>query len=256
MKQTIETCAKERARNWCLLLYPEDPTHATALERLETLKYRYVAMKHDQDVWSEHECQDGKHEPGTVKKTHVHVVIKCKQARWNTSIAKDLGIAPNYMQQCADFDEAVLYLTHVAHPDKAQYDSSLAFGSLTAHLEKLLLDDDEGTRVLLIVDAIDALPGEARYRDILVHCCKNGLYGEFRRLGCGVKYLLDEHNADIFQERARAVQLETNRARAESERREAWERFTIHETNLPFRTMIDQDQEELKKCGYKPLPSL
>lgn len=253
---TVNTSDKLRARNWCLLLYPEDPTHATALDRLQTLNYRYIAMKHDQDTWSEQECKDGKHEPGTPKKTHVHVVIKCKQARWNTAIAKDLGIAPNYMQMCADFDEAVLYLTHVAHPEKAQYDSELAFGTLTSHLEKLLLDDDEGTRVLEIVRAIDAIPGEARYRDILVHCCNNGLYGEFRRLGCGVKYLLDEHNADIFQERARATVEATEKARNDAERRAAWERFTIYEANLPFRQMIANDQEELKKNGYKPLPAL
>lgn len=252
----MESLNKERARNWCLLLYPEDSTHATALERLEMLNYRYVAMKHDQDVWTEHECQDGKHEPGTVKKPHVHVVIKCKQARWNTAIAKDLGIAPNYMQQCADFDEAVLYLTHVAQPDKAQYDSSLAFGPLTAHLEKLLLDDDEGTRVLEIVKAIDAIPGEARYRDILVHCCNNGLYGEFRRLGCGVKYLLDEHNAEIFQERARAVEDETNRARLLDERRQAWERFTISSTGANFRDMIRTEEVNAKLGRPSLLPPL
>lgn len=251
-----ETAEKKRSRNWCLLLYPEDPTHATALERLETLKYRYVAMKHDQDIWSELECSDGKHEPGTPKKTHVHVVIKCSQPRWNTAIAKDLGIAPNYMELCADYDRAVLYLTHVEYPEKAQYDSSLAFGNLTSHLEKLLLDDDEGMRVLEIVRAIDSMPGEARYRDILVHCCSNGLYGEFRRLGCGVKYLLDEHNADIFQERARAITDETEKARDAALRREAWEKFTIYETNQPFRQMIANDQDEIKRNGHKPLPAL
>lgn len=192
-----ESIEKVRSRNWCLLLYPEDPTHVRALELLEEHKYRYVGIRHDKDVWSEQECKDGKHVVGDIKKEHWHIVIKCKQARWNTAISKDLGIAPNYLQICADFDEAVLYLTHVNQPEKHQYESTEAFGNLTGHLEKLLLDEDEGTRVLEIVKCIDSQPGLARYRDILVYCCNNGLYGEFRRLGCGVKYLLDEHNADV-----------------------------------------------------------
>lgn len=195
---------KVRARNWCLLLYPEDATHANAVKLLEEHKYRYVGILHDKDTWSEAECADGAHTVGEAKKAHWHIVIKCKQARWNTAIAKHLGIEPNYLQECADYDEAVLYLTHVNQPEKYQYDSTEAFGNLTVHLEKLLLDDDEGMRVLEIVKAIDRESSVARYRDILIYCCNNGLYAEFRRLGSGVKYLLDEHNADIYAEQHRA----------------------------------------------------
>lgn len=212
-----EQTEKLRARNWCLLLYPEDTTHSNAVKLLEELKYRYVGILHDKDTWSEAECKDGTHTPGELKKPHWHIVIKCKQARWNTAIAKELGIAPNYLQACADFDEAIMYLTHVNHPEKHQYDSTEAFGNLTAHLEKLLLDDDEGMRVLEIVKYIDAQPSMAKYRDILVYCCNNGLYGEFRRLGCGVKYLMDEHNAEIYQELARAEIAKSEKARIKAQ---------------------------------------
>lgn len=230
---------KVRCRNWCALLYPDDPTHVRALELLEEHKYRFVAMRHDKDTWTEAECKDGAHTPGELKKAHWHIVIKCKQARWNTAIAKQLGIATNYLQECADFDEAVLYLTHVNQPEKYQYDSSEAFGNLTAHLEKLLLDDDEGMRVLEIVKVIDATPGEARYRDILVHCCNNGLYGEFRRLGCGVKYLLDEHNADIYQERAMKAIEQSEKARLKHER----DQFDEYQVEFgPFHDAIRQHQ--------------
>ena len=186
---------KIRKRNWCMVLYPEDPTHVEAINRLYSCGYKYVAILHDCDTWDEGESET--HSAGEPKKEHWHVVLKFTQARWNTAIAEELGIAPNYLEPCSNFDAACLYLVHANHEKKYQYDSAALFGTLVSHVNKLLLDDDEGARILEIVKEIDACPGRAKYRDILVWACNNGLYGEFRRLGSGVKYLLDEHNVDI-----------------------------------------------------------
>ncbi len=212
-----EKVEKRRSRNWCMVLYPEDPKHAEAVRLLEELNYRYVGILHDKDVYSsEDQEKNPDNVAGLPKKPHWHIVFKCKQARWDTAISKQLGITPNYLQECVDFDSAVLYLVHLANPDRYQYDSSEAFGNLTSHLEKLLLDDDEGMRVLEIVKEIDRHDKEVRYRDVLVFACNNGLYGEFRRLGCGVKYLIDDHNADIYQDRFREQQREAEKRRRTS----------------------------------------
>lgn len=188
---------KLKKRNWTMLLYPEDPTHAAAMDILAAGGYKYVAILHDSDLWGEGESEN--HAAGEPKKEHWHVVLKFSQARYNTAIAKELGIKENYMEPCANFDNACLYLVHANAEDKHQYDPSALFGSLVSHVNKLLLDDDEGTRVLEIVKTIDAMPGKASYRDTLVWACKNGLYGEFRRLGSGVKWLIDEHNDEFNQ---------------------------------------------------------
>lgn len=186
---------KIKKRNWTMLLYPEDPTHAAAMETLAAGGYKYVAILHDKDVWQEGENEN--HPAGEPKKEHWHVVLKFAQARYNTAVAKELGIKENYMEACANFDAACLYLVHANAEDKHQYDPTALFGTLVSAVNKLLLDDDEGTRVLEIVKTIDAMPGRASYRDTLVWACKNGLYGEFRRLGSGVKWLIDEHNEDF-----------------------------------------------------------
>lgn len=186
---------KIKKRNWTMLLYPEDPTHVTAMETLEKGGYKYVAILHDSDVWGEGESD--KYAAGEPKKEHWHVVLKFPQARYNTAVAKELGIKENYMEACANFDNACLYLVHANAEDKHQYDPSSLFGTLVSSVMKLLQDEDEGVRVLEIVKTIDAMPGRASYRDTLVWACKNGLYGEFRRLGSGVKWLIDEHNEEF-----------------------------------------------------------
>lgn len=68
------------------------------------------------------------------------------------------------------------------------------------NLEKLLVCQDEGEKVKTIVSMIDSAPGKLSYRSILLKACDNGLYGEFRRLGSGIKYLLDEHNEQFFED--------------------------------------------------------
>lgn len=186
---------KRKDRKWRLLLYPDDSSHVEAMSRLAQGGYKYIAIKHDKDKWSEGESES--HKAGELKKEHWHVVVKFPAARYNTAVAKELGIGVNYMRDCQDFDAGVLYLVHYNQKDKAEYEPEECFGTLVPHLMKLLEDDCEDVRVLQIVHLIDSSPGRCSYREILVKCCNNGLYGEFRRLGAGVKYLLDEHNADI-----------------------------------------------------------
>ena len=187
---------KWRDRKFRLLLYPEDETHCKAISSLDEAGYKYAAILHDNDIWTEDDPELGDHIPGEPKKPHWHVVLKFHNGVWSTAIAKELGIKENYIKDCKSIDGSLLYLVHENQPDKYQYDLENVFGNLKPQLAKLLADDDEGARVLNIVHLIDASPGRCTYREILVKACNAGLYGEFRRLGSGVKWLIDEHNDD------------------------------------------------------------
>ena len=187
---------KVRSRNWCLVLYPDDPTHVECIEKL-TLSYKIAAILHDKDTWEDGESEN--HAVGEAKKAHWHVVLKFQQARWRNAISEELGIAPNYLEVCRNTEAALLYLVHDGFPNKYQYDSEAVFGDLKPNLLKLLAPEDEGSRVKEIVHIIDACPGKCSYREVLLKCCDNGLYGEFRRLGAGVGYLIKEHNEDFYE---------------------------------------------------------
>lgn len=184
---------KYRSRNFALLLYPEDPTHKACLEKLEQGGYNYACILHNHDTWASNDpdFNPEKHTDGETKKEHWHLVIKFQNPKYDTGLATDLGIARNYIRDVKNFDKALLYLVHVGYPDKYQYDIDDVTGPLKITLQKLLLDEDEGSRVLRIVEMIDNSPAPT-YREILVKACKAGLYGEFRRLGVGVGYLIRE----------------------------------------------------------------
>lgn len=181
-----------------MVLYPDDPTHVACIDLLKSSGYSFAAILHDKDTYLESECTpDNGHTPGELKKPHWHVVLRLTNARWRDGIADELGIKHNYLEVCRNRDNALLYLVHEGFNDRYQYDVSDVFGSLTPNLEKLLVSDDEGERVLTIVHMIDQSPGRVTYREILVKVCKSGLYGDFRKLGSGAKWLIDEHNDDF-----------------------------------------------------------
>lgn len=229
--------SRYRDRKFCALLYPEDSTHVAAMEKLKTGGYTFAAILHDKDVY-----EDGDNK-GQLKKPHWHVVIKFSNAVWNVPTAKALGIEPNYLQQCSSLDGALLYLVHEGNTDKHQYDLNEVFGVLKTRLASLLADDDEGTRALTIFNLIRNSPGIVTYSEIFEKAVKAGLYGDFRRMGTGVMWLINDHNNELQQEeiRKRAEELKTVGNRLERKS------FADFEKNLPFRDFIKQDQEKGKE---------
>lgn len=193
---------KYRSRNFLLLLYPEDPTHAEAMKRLDECGFQYAAILHDKDTWEEGEedFDPAKHTPGEVKKAHWHVVVKFLNPRWDTALAKELGIKTNYIWECKDLNDRLLYLVHAKHPAKYQYDYDAVFGPLKPSLQKLLDNETEDERMLRIVDMIDDEPGKVSARAMLRKLGANGLYGEARRMGYLLKWLVEEHNAEFYMQ--------------------------------------------------------
>lgn len=177
-----------RDRKFCAVLYPEDPTHAACIEKLKTGGYNFAAILHDEDVY-----EDGDHK-GEKKKPHWHVVIKFPNAVWNEALAKELGITSNYLEKAKSLDSALLYLVHFGYEEKYQYDLQQVFGSLQTRLASLLNDTDESTRAMNIYDMIRNSPGIVTYTEIFEKACKAGLYGDFRRMGSGVTFLINDHN--------------------------------------------------------------
>ncbi len=178
-----------RDRKFVAVLYPDDMSHVFALERLKSGGYNFAAILHDQDTY-----EDGDH-IGELKKLHWHVVIKFPNAVWNEALAKELGITSNYLEKAKSLDGALLYLVHYGFDEKYQYDIEQVFGTLKTRLASLLADTDESTRALTIFDLIRNSPGMVTYTEIFEKACKAGLYGDFRRMGTGVMYLINDHNA-------------------------------------------------------------
>ncbi len=181
---------KFRDRKFVMVLYPEDPTHAAAIEKLKSGGYNFAAIMHDKDTL----------ESGELKKPHWHVVVRFKNAVWNTAIAKELGITPNYLEACKDVDASLLYLVHFGNEDKYQYEFEEVFGPLKVRLATLLAEPDEGARVLTIVDIVDRSPGPIGYSELIKKSVAAGVYADLRRMGSIGVALVREHNDDCYKE--------------------------------------------------------
>lgn len=185
----MSTPDRYRDRKFCAVLYPEDPTHAEAIEKLKSGGYNFAAILHNEDIY-----EDGEHK-GEKKKPHWHVVVKFPNAVWDTKLAKDLGIERNYLEKCKNLDAALLYLVHYGYEDtKYQYDVSEVFGPLHMKLVSLLNDTDESTRAMNLYQMIDEINGPVSYTEIYIKACKAGMFSDFRRIGSGIGFLIREHN--------------------------------------------------------------
>lgn len=191
---------KWRDRKFRLLLYPDDPSHSEAMARLKHDGYSFCAILHDKDTWADDDDGVTPELIGTIKKPHWHVVVKFPNPVYNQPFANKLGITTNYIRVCDSLDKALLYLTHETYPSKYQYDIEECFGDLKVRLAALLADEDEGTRALKILDIIRNSPGTVTFTEVFEKAIKAGLYGDFRRMGNGVSWLIRDHNEALDQQ--------------------------------------------------------
>ncbi len=184
---------KIRSRTFDLLLYDEDETHKDALKKLDT-GYKYIAIKHDKDTWSDDDKLPDGVQVGDLKKAHWHVIVRFPQARWDTAVAKELGIARNYLEKCVSYEGSLLYLVHRGYPDKFQYDPDECIGNLIKDLEKALdCDLDLNERVMSLLSMLN----EREYWDelsFIEEACKRGRVSEALRLSGLISRFIWLHN--------------------------------------------------------------
>lgn len=210
---------KFRDRKFVAVLYPDDPSHTAAVEKLKSGGYNFAGILHDKDVY-----EDGEHQ-GETKKAHWHIVVRFKNAVWNTAISKELGIAPNYLESCKDVDSALLYLVHFGNEEKFQYEYESVFGPLKVRLATLLAEPDEGSRVLSLVDIVENASGPMGYTELIKKAVAAGVYADLRRMGTLGVRMLDEHNYECYKELERA-ELKNKGAQKDAQRFKDFEEFT------------------------------
>lgn len=176
---------KFRSRNFNLVLYDEDESHRNALDYIEK-NCDYAMILHDMDT----------NETGEIKKPHYHVVLRFPNAKWSTSLANDLGIAENYIEECRSLKRSLLYLIHYYDEDKYQYDIDDVKGSLKNRLIEILQNGDktENEKMKEIITYIDSVCDVIEYSCFIRYFVANGYTDVVRRDWVIIKCLIDEHN--------------------------------------------------------------
>lgn len=179
---------KFRSTNFNLVLYEEDESHKKALE-LITKNYDYAMICHDSDA----------DEDGVVKKAHYHVVIRFPNAKWNTALASELNIAENYIENCRNLKNSLLYLIHFYDKDKYQYDIKDVTGTLKKRMVMFIQNEDktESEKILEILEEIDE-------KDFIYlvpfvkHIANIGYWDVFRRSSHIIMRYIEEHNKNVL----------------------------------------------------------
>lgn len=177
---------KFRSRRFCLLLYTsEDDTHIKALDYIKNNYENYAYIIHDKDINKDNE----------LKKAHTHIVLEFNNARWSSSLAEELGITPNYIQNCKNFEKALDYLIHFNDDTKYQYDINEVKGNLKKQLIKQMnsFNKDENEIVKEIIEMINNsdLIDISTFVKVM---CDLGYYSYFRRSLSLFLRLIDIHN--------------------------------------------------------------
>lgn len=179
------------------MLYTDNLEHNAAIWKLQNNGYDCVGIKHDKDIYTEDKFNEDltiKHAKGELKKKHFHFVVKFRNARFISAVAKELGIDERFVEICKSFKNSSSYLLHIGHDDKYQYDNDELIGNLVPDVLKLIDDTSEDIRFLSLLDLLDDLDGFVSRSMFARLCVKNGLYDVFRRNSYYIYGCLSEHN--------------------------------------------------------------
>lgn len=178
---------KFRARNFNLILYDEDETHRSALDYIQK-NLDYAKILHDRDVDDL---------TGEIKKPHYHIVLRFQNAKWNTSLAEDLGITQNYIEESRSLKRSLLYLIHFYDEDKYQYELNDVDGPLRKRLEEIIKNGEktENEKMQELIDFIDNFDSEISIPQFIRYCVGIGYTDVVRRDFNLLCPIIEEHNS-------------------------------------------------------------
>lgn len=201
-----EKNAKNYNRNFLLLLYPDNADHMKSLELIKRLYNEYAFILHNKDEYLESQEVDSLEvdellDNHILKKEHYHIVLKFKNARFRSAVAKELDLDMRFIRTC-NLDGSLLYLVHFDDEDKFQYSVDDVQGTLKLRLQKLIANrgKDEDTKVLDLLDHIDATTTTISISYFSRYCASNGMWDVYRRGASIFNACIFEHNQLFLNE--------------------------------------------------------
>ena len=192
----------KKDRKFCILLYPDSESYnyKDVVEKIR-LHYDYALITHDEDLWTEEdEAKNPEHKAGTLKKAHVHVVMRWSQGsgRYRKGLAKELGIPYNFIEPADKLDDALTYLIHFNHHDKHQYMIEEVEGNLVSRLSELINFSadgrEEGESMMDLIEFISDYDGVLTTSEFMKYVIKTKQMNIYKKYSYAYHRMLDEHN--------------------------------------------------------------
>lgn len=176
----------KKAYTFGLILYKDSLTYdyEKIIHYIEKYWKHYAYIEHDEDL--------------ETKKPHTHVLVHFDNKRYLYAVAKELGIAPNYIQK-VNLVPYLRYLIHFDDEDKKQYSVSDVHGTLVQRLQDVISSDSltETEQVSIICDYIFEYESWLYHSVLVQFVLKTGCYSAYRRNFTMFNQLLLEHNSNL-----------------------------------------------------------
>lgn len=184
---------KEYSRNYCFILYPDNPKHLDIMNTLPM--YRYISIFHDRGLENDDDA-------GQDRKKHYHVLIRFENKRSKEKLVNDLGIEENLVRVCGNPDGYMLYMLHKGYEGKEQYSVNELIGDqrLIKRVKKLMkaysLDEEE--KVETLINWIED-QDNIKFMDFARYALSCGHWDVVKRSQYFFRSLIIEHNEDIYE---------------------------------------------------------
>lgn len=201
--------ATDRARDFVLLLYPENDMHKLAYLKLTSGQYSALGVLHDKDKYKEDivdkETGDLIHSEGDLKKEHYHFYVCFNNPRRILGIAEELNIEEHLIDFCnSSFKQNAEYFLHWGKhggPGKYTYDVNDFVGSLKSSAIQKLSNEPPDLKLHKIYLFIFSQTGVIDYCDVYKWAFENGYGGMCTsRLNVVMQWIYD-HNKRYYEKR-------------------------------------------------------
>lgn len=165
----------------------------------------YIYCKHDKDIWTPSDYEEKKEymdekgiKVGDHKQNHYQIFVHFTNARWKSTVAKELNIPFSCIIKANSYKGSVMYVIHENETEKYHYDVSEAKGTLIPELLKyigLVRTEEEKS------DEVMSLIFSRKYwtlKDLLTEINNRCLYSHFIRGYSLYKDIISEQREGVY----------------------------------------------------------
>lgn len=200
---------KDRAREFVLVLYPENEAHSLAYLALTGCQYSALCVLHDKDTYIEdkidEETGEFLHKAGDLKKNHYHFYIKFRNPRSISGIAKELNIEPHLIEflesTFKDYAEYMLHWGKHATEGRYIYDIEDFEGMLKSTARDKLTNEDKNLSLIKIFEYIQSIDTITNFNAVTSWTVKNGYFGVLRSNHSLVDKWITAHNNRFYYQK-------------------------------------------------------
>lgn len=197
---------KDKAREFVLILYPENEAHQLAYLKLTSSQYASLGVLHDRDTYTETKIDEDTgeliHSEGDYKKAHYHFYVSFSNPRYISGFSKNLNIESHLIDFCdkgfKNYAEYMLHWGKHGGPGKYTYETDDFVGTLKGSAIQKLSNEPPDLRIHKIFCFIEKQYAFIDYTTVYKWAFANGYGGICTSRMNVVNQWIADHNKKYY----------------------------------------------------------